>query len=288
MFRSAFFSEQFALCWLQNTFKYFSALRRLRVSHARIRDSVALLGVPRGIFVANAQCRLRDESEPAPLKIRPQLEDFGHYLERRAIAPPRHYPLILILDPGFARMQLPQKHNDGLEQIQRLEARGDDWLTFIPRNPLIRPTADHRRNVSRSNESVETHVWGIEDGADRRDDRDVIAEDREITDALSLRAHERQRSRGRRRLESDRKEHDLPLGIFLRQFQCIRRRVHDTHIGPSSLMLEWATVRSRHAHHVTKSREDDVPISCNGQPIIDSSHRQNADRTTRPMDQFNI
>src|ERR1700729_1741474 len=189
MFRSAFFSEQLALCWFQNTFKYFSTLRRLRVSYACIRDSVALLGVPRGIFVANAQCRLRDESKPAPLKIRPQLEDFGHYLERCTIALPWHYPFILILAPGFARMQLPQKHNDGLEQIQRLEARGNDWLTLIPRNPLIRPTTDHRRDMSRSNESVETHIWRIEDGPDRGDDRDVIAEDRKITDALSPRAH---------------------------------------------------------------------------------------------------
>ena len=143
MFRSAFFSEQLALRWFQNTFKYFSALRRLRVRYARLRDGVALLGVPRGVFVANAQCRLRDESKPAPLKIRPQLEDLGHYLERCAIPLPWHNALILVLDSGFARMQLPQKHNDGLEQIQRLEARSDDWLAFIPRDPLIGPATDH-------------------------------------------------------------------------------------------------------------------------------------------------
>jgi len=260
MFRSAFFSEQLALRWFQNTFKYFSALRRLRVSYARLRDGVSLFGVPRGVFVANAQRRLRDESKAAPLKIGPQLEDFGHYLKRCAIALPWHNALILILDPGFARMELPQKHNDGLEQIQRLEARGDDWLTFIPRYPLIRPATDHRRNMSRSNESVETHIWRIEDGADRGDDRDVIAEDRKIADALSFRANERQCSRWRRRLESDRKEYNLSLWIFLRQLQCIRGRVHDTHIGPSGLVLEGAAVRSWHAHHIAKGSEDRVWI----------------------------
>ena len=143
MFGSAFSSEQLALRWFQNTFKYLSALRRLRVCYAGLRDGVALLGVPPGVFVANAQCRLRDESKPAPLKIRPQLEDLGHYLERCAIPLPWHNALILVLDSGFARMQLPQKHNDGLEQIQRLEARSDDWLAFIPRDPLIGPATDH-------------------------------------------------------------------------------------------------------------------------------------------------
>ena len=43
--------------------------------------------------------------------------------------------------------------------------------------------ADHGRDVARTNESIEAHVRRIENGADGGDDRDVIAEDRKVSEA---------------------------------------------------------------------------------------------------------
>src|ERR1700685_68355 len=53
-------------------------------------------------------------------------------------------------------------------------------------------------------------------------------------------------------------------------------------------MLQWTPERSRHAHHVAESGEDYIWILRDRQPVIDSPHRQHANRTARPMNQLNI
>ena len=112
MFWRAFISEEFALVRFEHALEHFPALRRLRIGDSNPRYVKAPLGVELGILVANAQRRLRDKSQSAPLKVRPQLKHFGHCLKRREIALPRHNPLVLILDLGLAGVQLPQQHDD--------------------------------------------------------------------------------------------------------------------------------------------------------------------------------
>jgi len=72
------------------------------------------------------------------------LEHFGHHLEGSSIAFPRHHPLVLVLDLGFSRLQLPQEHDNGLQHIERFKARNDDGLSSIRGDPFIRTTPDHR------------------------------------------------------------------------------------------------------------------------------------------------
>ena len=84
------------------------------------------------------------------------------------------------------------------------------------RDPLVGPAADDRGDMARADEGVEPHVRRIENGADRGDDGDVIAEDGEVADALGLGAHQRQRGGGRRGLEADGEEHDVLVGIVSR------------------------------------------------------------------------
>ena len=122
MFGSALFPKQLALRGFQNTFEYFSALRRLGISNASFWDGIALLCVPLGVFLANPQRRLGNESQSTPLKVRPQFKDFCHDFESGAISLPRHHPLILVFDPCLASIELAQKHDDRLQQIQRFEA----------------------------------------------------------------------------------------------------------------------------------------------------------------------
>ncbi len=55
MFRRAFFAEQLALRRLQNAFQHFATLRRLGIGDAHAGHAEALLGIPLGITVANAQ-----------------------------------------------------------------------------------------------------------------------------------------------------------------------------------------------------------------------------------------
>ena len=77
-----------------------------------------------------------------------------------------------------------------------------------------------------------------------------------FSSALGPRALERQRGRGRGRLEPDREEHDLAVGVLLGDPQRVERRVDHPDVGAGGLGVEQAAVRSRDAHHVAEAGED--------------------------------
>ena len=56
-------------------------------------------------------------------------------------------------------------------------------LPSLLRDPFVGPAADHGGDVPGPDERVDAHVGRIEDGANRRNDGDVVAEDREVADA---------------------------------------------------------------------------------------------------------
>ena len=77
-------------------------------------------------------------------------------------------------------------------------------------------------------------------------------------DAELLGAHQRHRGRRRRRLEADREEHDLLVGVLDRDAQRVERRVHEADVGAARLRLEQAAPAAGHPHHVAEGGEDDV------------------------------
>ena len=188
----------------------------------------------------------------------------------------------------FLGTELAQHHDDGLQNIERLEAGDGNRLVFVFRDPLIGAAADDRGHVARPDEGVEPHVGRIENGADRGNDRDVIAEHRKIVDALRLRAHQRQCRGGSRGFKADGEKHHVLVGIGLRQFQRVGRRIDDAHIHPARFVFERAAVRARNAHHVAKGGEDDVGLLGDREPVVDSAHRQHAHRAARAVDQVDI
>ena len=169
MLRRALTAKQFTLMRLQHAFQHFPTLRGFGIGDANAGNLEALLGIPLGVLFVDSQRRLRDEAQPAPFEIRAQLENFSHGAKRSTVALPGHDPLVLILNLAFARSQLAQQHDDGLQHVQRLEAGDHDRLPFIPGNPLVRPAADDGRNVSRTDEGVQPHVGRIENRPDGRE-----------------------------------------------------------------------------------------------------------------------
>ena len=88
----------------ENTFQHFSALRRLGIGHPHAWNVETLLRVPFRVAIFNAESRLRNKPKTSPLKVRTQLKNLCHRLERRVVPFPRHYALVLVLDPGFVRL----------------------------------------------------------------------------------------------------------------------------------------------------------------------------------------
>src|ERR1700761_718348 len=142
--------------------------------------------------------------------------------------------------------------------------------------------------MTRSNEAIEAHVWRIEDGPNCGDDSDVIAKDRKVMDVFTLRSHERQRSRGSGGFKPNRKEDDMPIWIFARDLQRICRRIYDADVGPASLVLKRAAMRSRNAHHVAEGCKARIVFPGDVEPIVDPTHRQHANRTPRTVDKLDV
>src|SRR5580700_2895882 len=85
MLRRALPAKKLTLMRLQHALQHFPTLRGFGIGHSNARNLKALFCVPFGILIVEAQCRLRNKSQTAPLKIRTQLENLGHGPEWRGL-----------------------------------------------------------------------------------------------------------------------------------------------------------------------------------------------------------
>src|SRR4051794_18744313 len=216
-------AEDLALPRLDDALEHLAALACLRVGDPHARDAEALLGVEGRVGVREAQRALRDEPQAPPLEVRAQREDLGEHLERAQVALVGHDAAVLVLDLAATLLQLAEDHHERLQDVERLEARHHERLAVVRGDELERPRADHGRHVPRPDEAVEPQVRRVEQRAQRRQDRDVVAQAAEVGDALEARPLERQGGRRRRRLEADRQEDDLAIRVGLREAQRVER-----------------------------------------------------------------
>src|SRR5689334_7875005 len=179
MLRGALPAEQLALVGLEHALQHLAALGGLGVGHPHTGKAEATLGVPLGVAVADLEGGLGNETEASPLEVWSKLEDLGHGSERGDVAFPRHHAAVLVLHLRPALLELAQDHHERLQHVERLEARGHERLPVVPADEFVRAAADHRRDVARTDERFHPHVRRIEDGSNRGDDGDVIAEHRE-------------------------------------------------------------------------------------------------------------
>src|SRR6185503_4403570 len=102
-------AKQLALNRLENAFEHLPALGGFGICHPDACDVEHFLRVPRGVTVADAERRLGDEAEPAPLEVRPELKDLGHRRESGAVAFPRDHASVLVLDDRSSFLELAQQ-----------------------------------------------------------------------------------------------------------------------------------------------------------------------------------
>ncbi len=81
----------------------------LRIRHSHPRHGKASFSVPIAILSSNTKSGLRNETQAPPFKIRPQLEDFPHGFQRRAISFPGNNPPVLIFHLPLVFVQLAKR-----------------------------------------------------------------------------------------------------------------------------------------------------------------------------------
>ena len=98
---------------------------------------------------------------------------------------------ILVFDHVAALVQLPDRHQRRLHDVQRLKARDHDRPHIFAREVFVRLAADYRTHMRRPEKGVDGDAAALlrvsEDGFQRGGGQHVVAEHGEILEALSLR-----------------------------------------------------------------------------------------------------
>ena len=228
---------------------------------------------------------MRDEAEAAPLEVGSQLHRLADRLRRHHVAVPRNHARVLVLHLGTALRQLHHEHVDGLQDVQRLESGHHHGLAVVTGDELVRPAADHRGHMPRPDETVEPQIRRVQDGLDRRDDRHVIAEHREVLQPLRRGADHRHRGGRRGGLEPDRHEHDLLVRVLPGDLQRVQRRVHHPDIGALGVGVEEGAAAARYPHHVAERGHDHVRLRGQVDRVVHPPHRDHADRAAGAVHQ---
>ena len=153
--------------------------------------------------------------------------------------------------------------------MKRYEVSPITMLTWPgPRNP----------SKCRSGESSIALIVG--------NDRDVIAKQREVFDPFFFRAQHSECSAGHGCLEAQCKEDDLPVRVLFGDLQRVEGRVDHAHVGAIGFGLEQAFFRSGYPHRVSERGEDHAGHVGQCDAVVDSSHRQHANRAAGAVDQL--
>src|SRR5215203_1514863 len=114
----------------------------------------------------------------------------------------------------------------------------------------------------------------------------MVAEHREVLEALLLRPLHSKRRRWGCGLEADGVEDYLAVGVLARNAQRVQRRVDHADVGAFGFDLQQVTLRTRDPHHVPEAREDDLGALGHGYAVVHAAHGEDADRATRTVDEL--
>ncbi len=133
----------------------------------RVRHAETPLGVEGRVPVADPQRAVGHVAQAAPFEAGAQLEDLVDERLGLEVALAGHGAGVLVLDLGAALVDLADQHQDGLHQVQRLEAGDHHRLLVLLREGLVGRGADHGADVRRADEAVERYAPGLASGLSR-------------------------------------------------------------------------------------------------------------------------
>ena len=143
-------------------------------------------------------------------------------------------------------------------------------------------------DVARADEAVEPQVGRVEQRAQRRHDRHVVAHAGEVrgrprpwrasASARWTAPSSRSRSRRRRPRGPGSASRSAARRAASRPCGCRRPR-------PSP---RAGSARARHAHHVAEAGEDHARLAGDRDAVVDPAHRDHADRAAGPVDQLDV
>ena len=120
-------------------------------------------------------------------------------------------------------MQLAHDHGDALEHINRLETGDNSRHAVLLSKESVRLHADDGAHMARQDERIQLQLGVVNDDFQRIGHVLVDGKHAEVLESERLGAFDGHRRKRRGRLEAHSHEHDLAVGIRLRQRECIER-----------------------------------------------------------------
>ncbi len=280
-------AEGRALVGLDDALQHEAALALGGLGAADPLHLEAQLGVEGGVLRAQAPPALRDHADPAPGPV-PHLEHGLDELLGRAVALGAHHPFVLVLDLVAARLELPDQHVDGLEQVHGLEARHHDGhLVLLGQGHVLRRAHD-AAHVARGDEAVHPPLGRGQHRFQGRGHQDVGDQDGVVLQPPSPGLEDRHGVGRCRGLEAHREEHHLPAGVLLGDLQAVQGRVDDPHVPTPALHAEEVRGRARDPQHVAEGAEDHLRTLGDGHGLVDELDGRDADRAAGTMDEVDL
>ena len=240
------------------------------------------LGVERGEVRRERVAAHRDLAEAAPAAVGHD-EHLADHLQRRHVPLAHDRPRVLVLDPRLAALELGDRGEDALQQVEGLEAGHDDRDAVARGDRLVVGVAGHGADVARSQESLDLRVLARQERLESRWHEHVRDEHGEVREALGGGAVDGHGVRRGRRLEADREEDDLAVGVLPGEAHRVERRVDDPHVAAARLDLQQVVARAGHAQHVAEGAEGHVGTRGDRDRAIDQVERRHAHRAARAV-----
>ncbi len=258
--------------------------RLLRLDVVHLEEA---LGVVVAVLVAQLEAAFGDQADAAPLAVA-HLEDVLDQPPRRRVALDPHGPGVLVFHLRPALLELANRAQHALQQVERLEACDDDGHPVAVGDGPVLGGAHDGADVARPEEGLHAVARRLKDGGDHRRHQDVRDEHAEVGQ-LPLAGQPDGHGVGRGgRLEADGEEDHLAVGPGGRQADGVEGRVDDADVAAVRLELEQVAARARHAEHVAEGAEGDVRPRGDGVSAVDHLQRGDAHGASRPVDQFHL
>src|SRR5579872_839118 len=253
-----------------------NALTRLVTSDAQSTEPV--LGIEVRIALSEAEAALGDVANASPAT-RYHAEHLAHHGLRLAIAVAADRAAVLVLDLASPSLELTHTEIDAFEDVDRLEPRHHDGHLVLSGDGLVLLAAHDGADVTGGEEAADAVAGRRQDRAHRRRHQHMRYQHREVPDALPLRLIGRHGVGGRRGLEADREEHDLPVGLGPRNGERVERRIDDPDVAAARLGGEQITARTGDAQHVAERAEGHLGPRRDLDRLVDVIDRGDADGT---------
>src|SRR5579859_3649317 len=287
LLRCAAFSKSRAFGWFFESLQHLCADAFGRLFHAHRGNRRESAGIMRRKLRTQAQAALGNHSDAPPLLVRDLKHSFHHFL-RGHVACLGYRTHILVFHFGRTFFELGHEHQDGFQDVHRLEASDHNRYAEVSRELFILAVSHNGTHVTRRDKTLDTIFPGAQKQLDGGWNEHMRDEQKKIRQPFALRlpsGHGIGRGGG---FKTDGKKYDALFRICTRNLERIHRRIDHTHVCAIGFGVEEVCMGAGYTQHVAVGNEDRVRSKRKLDGFVNRFHRCYADGTPRAVHKLHL